>query len=208
MTRIAKQAHRNLAAFLGLFLVIHFATHFSALLGLEAHQSVLNAGRQIYQFPLIEIVLVTAFAVQVFLGIALLRMIGKRKRKDGWHWVQFASGCYLAFFVVMHTGAALSTRLLIGLDTNFYWAAGTLTLTPLKYGFAPYYVLAVTALFAHLMAALHFRKPSAWHSRALIAGPVVGVVLVLVYGGAFFPVELPGDHLQYFSEFPGVAPQK
>ncbi|MEM7702290.1 MAG: hypothetical protein AAF251_10175 [Pseudomonadota bacterium] len=201
----AKEAHQRVSIFLGLFLVIHFATHFSALAGIAAQDMVMQAGRAVYRIPVIEIALVAALAAQVALGIDLLRRIAKRPRKDAWHWAQFGSGCYLAYFVVMHTTAALVTRLGFGLDTNFYWAAGTLAIEPLKYGFAPYYTLAVTALATHLIAALHFRGAKGWHAPALIAGPVAGVSIVAAYGGALFPIELPAAYLEYYSAFPGVG---
>lgn len=201
----AKQVHRRLAAFIGLFLAIHFAAHFSAFGGITAHDAVLQWGRAVYQVPLIEAALVLALGAQIALGIALLRRIGKRPRKDFWHKVQFASGCYLTYFILMHTSAALITRLGYGLDTNFYWAAGTLVLNPLRYGFAPYYVLVVAALVAHLLAALHFRSPRRWHKPALAIGPVAGVAIVMAYGGAFYPIELPEDHQTYFEYYPGVS---
>lgn len=201
----AKQAHRRLAAFIGLFLVVHFATHFAALGGIKAQDAVLQWGRAAYRIPILELALVLALAAQVALGISLLRRIAKRNRKGFWHWVQFASGCYLAYFIVMHTAAALVSRLALGLDTNFYWAAGTLILEPLKFGFAPYYVLVVVALLAHLLTALHFRKPRRWHAPALALGPVAGVAIILAYGGAFFPIELPQEHLDYFNLYPGVG---
>ena len=147
----ARQAHQRVAIFLGLFLAAHFSTHFAALGGVEAQEAVMQTGRTVYRIPIIEIVLVLALAAQVCLGIDLLRRIAKRKRRDAWHWVQFTSGCYLAYFIIMHTSAALITRLALSLDTNFYWAAGTLTLEPLRYYFAPYYTLVVTALAAHLL---------------------------------------------------------
>lgn len=202
--RQVKQAHRRAAMFIGLFLIVHFATHFSALLGIEAHSLTLEFGRTAYQFPMIEIALVATLAAQVALGIALLRQITKRKRKDVWHWVQFASGCYLAYFIVMHTAAALITRLGFGLDTNFFWAAGTVTLDPIKHYFAPYYTLAVTALFTHLIAAMHFRKPARWQMPSLVVGPLAGILVVVGYGGAFHSFELPSEYRDYYAAFPGV----
>ncbi|MEO0418906.1 MAG: hypothetical protein AAF249_08575 [Pseudomonadota bacterium] len=203
--RQAKQAHQRVAIFLGLFLVIHFATHFSALAGIEAQDFVMQIGRAVYRIPVVEIALVASLAVQVALGVDLLRRIAKRPRKDAWHWAQFVSGCYLAYFIVMHTAAALVTRLGFGLETNFFWAAGTLVIEPLKFGFAPYYTLAVTALATHLIAALHFRGPKRWHAPALLAGPVAGAAIVAAYGGALFPIELPTAYLEYYSAFPGVG---
>ncbi|MEL7320274.1 MAG: hypothetical protein AAFN04_16745, partial [Pseudomonadota bacterium] len=129
--RQAKQAHQRVAIFLGVFLVIHFATHFSALAGIAAQDMVMQFGQAAYRIPVVEIALVAALAVQVALGVDLLRRIVKRPRKDAWHWAQFVSGCYLAYFIVMHTAAALVTRLGFGLETNFFWAAGTLVIEPL-----------------------------------------------------------------------------
>ncbi|MEL7218348.1 MAG: hypothetical protein AAGK01_07950 [Pseudomonadota bacterium] len=201
----AKQAHRRLAAFIGLFLAVHFAAHFAALRGIAAQDVALQWGRSVYQIPILEAVLVLALSAQIMLGIKLLRRIAKRKRKDFWHWTQFASGTYLAFFVVMHTSAAVGTRVLVGLETNFYWAAGTLVLEPLKFGFAPYYVLAVSALAGHVVAALHFHKPMRWHAPALAIGPLAGLVIILAYGGAFYAIELPQEHRDYFGAFPGIS---
>lgn len=204
MSQRAKQAHRRAAILIGLFLAVHFATHFSALGGIAAQERVLQWSRLVYQFPAFEIALVVALILQVILGIKLLVQIRKRKTKDRWHWLQFTSGCYLAYFIVNHTSAALVTRLGFGLDTNFYWAAGTLTLAPIRFLFAPYYTLAVMALVGHLIAALHFRGPSRWHAHVLLLGPIAGLAIVAGYGGAFYNIELSNEYLDYFGAFPGV----
>lgn len=204
MSLNAKQAHRRLAIFIGLFIAVHFATHFAALGGIAAQDTVLQIGRTAYRFPLIEVALVIALAAQVVLGLRLLRQIAKRPRKGFWHKVQFVSGCYLAYFVMMHTGAALIARFAFELDTNFYWAAGTLVLDPLRYGFAPYYVLAVSAFVGHILAALHFRKARAWQKPALALGPLAGIAFILAYGGALYDIDLPGEYAEYFGFYPGV----
>ena len=202
--RQAKQAHRNVALFLLIFIAVHFATHFTSLLGVATHTETLGWARLFYQFPLIEIALVLALTAQVLLGFKLLGVVRKRKRKDFWHWVQFLSACYLAYFIIQHTIAALSTRLGIGLDTNFYWVAGTLKLEPIRFFFAPYYTLAVTAIASHVIAALHFRGSRSWHKPALILGPVVGVCFVLGFGGAFHEVEVPQEYVDYYTEYLGA----
>lgn len=204
MTIEARQAHRMLAAFIGLFLLVHFAVHFAAAWGIAAQDVVLQFGRAAYRIPVVEVALVLALAAQVMLGIGLLRRISARKRKGMWHRVQFFSGCYLAYFITMHTSAALISRFGFDLDTNFYWAAGSLTVDPLRYGFAPYYVLAVTAVGGHLLAALHFRGPRRWHGPALAIGPVAGILFALSYGGAFYEIDLPDEYMDYFGAFPGV----
>lgn len=203
-SRQVREAHGRVALLLLIFITVHFATHFTSLGGVEAHTKALGWARLIYHFPLIEIALVAAFAVQVVLGFKLLGAIRKRKRKDRWHWVQFVSGCYLAYFIVQHTAAALITRLYAGLDTNFYWAGGTLVIEPIKYGFAVYYTLAVIAIVAHLIAALHFRSPRKWHVPALALGPLTGVVFVIGYSGVLAPYEVPQEYREYYTFFPGV----
>lgn len=205
MPRSAVQAHRTLAAFLLIFIASHFASHFAAIGSIAGQSATREATSAIYQFPLIEAALIAALSAQVALGFTLLRRIARRKRKGAWHWLQFTSGAYLAIFIVNHTASAVISRLFIGLDTNFYWAAGTLVLSPLKFGFAPYYVLAVSALWSHLLTALHFRRPARWHGPALMLGPVAGCVIVAAYAGIFYPVELPPEYREYFDYYPGVS---
>lgn len=201
MSRTAKQAHRTLAMFLGIFVAIHFTAHLAALDSIAAHKSVLDFGRAIYRILPIEIALLAAFAVQIVLGIQLLRIITKRVRKGFWHYAQFTSGVILAVFITVHSSAAIIARWQFDLDTNFYWAAGSLTVSPLKYGFFPYYFLAVTAFFTHLLAALHFRKARPWQPYALALGPAAAILMMLGYSGALHTVVLPGPHQDYFAYY-------
>lgn len=201
MRLTARQAHLRVALFLGLFLVVHFATHFAALGGIESHGAMLSIGRAVYRIPLIEILLVAALALQVVLGVTLVRRMARWPKQGGWRKAQKWSGIVLAVFVVLHTSAALLSRWLFALDTNFYWAAGTLTIAPLKYSFAPYYAAAVIALVTHVLAALHIRRPARWHGPALLLGPAIALPILLAYGGALFAVELPAAHRAYFQTY-------
>lgn len=201
MSMTARQAHVRIALLLGLFLLVHFATHFSALAGVERHAQALAAARMVYRFPLVEFALVAALAAQVLLGITLIRRMARWPGQGGWRKAQKWSGIVLAVFIALHTCAALMSRWLFALDTNFYWAAGTLTIAPLKYGFAPYYAAAVIALVTHVLAALHFRKPARWHAPALLLGPLIALPILLAYGGALFAVELPEAHHAYFQTY-------
>lgn len=201
MRLTARQAHQRVALFLGLFLGLHFATHFAALGGLERHASMLDIGRAVYRIPLVEALLVAALALQVALGVTLVRRMARWPQQGGWRKAQKWSGIVLAVFIVLHTSAALGSRWLFGLDTNFYWAAGTLTIAPLKYGFAPYYSAAVISLVTHVLAALHVRRPARWHGPALVLGPLIALAILLAYGGALFAVDLPAAHRAYFQMY-------
>lgn len=197
----ARQAHLRVAMFLGFFIALHFVTHFSALGGVERHSQTLNMARFLYRFPPIEMLLIAAFAVQIWLGIHLLRGIAKRPNKDRWHRAQQISGMALAAFIILHTSSALIARWGFSIDTNFYWPAGTLVLSPLKYGFAPYYAAAIIALVTHIIAALHFRNRAKWHAPALLLGPAIAVPVLSAYGGVFFNVTLPPAHQAYFDAY-------
>ena len=201
MRLTARQAHLRVAVFLGVFLGLHFAAHLAALGGLERHAAMLEIGRAIYRIPLVEALLVAALALQVVLGVTLVRRMARWPQQGGWRKAQKWSGIALAVFIVLHTSAALLSRWLFALDTNFYWAAGTLTIAPLKYGFAPYYTAAIIALVTHVLAALHARRPARWHAPALLLGPLIALPILLAYGGALFPVELPAEHQAYFQAY-------
>ena len=84
MPLTARQAHLRVALFLGLFLIVHFATHFAALGGLERHGQMLDIGRAVYRIPVIEILLVAALALQVTLGVTLLRRMARWPKQGGW----------------------------------------------------------------------------------------------------------------------------
>jgi hypothetical protein len=104
-----------------------------------------------------------------------------------------------AIFIAAHSGAALITRRIFELDTNFYWAAGTLVVDPLMWGFLPYYTAAVIALMTHLVCAMHFRRARKWHWPALMLSPFIAGAAIAGYSGALFPVTLPAEHEAYFS---------
>lgn len=199
----ARKAHLMLAFFVGSFAVAHLLGHWSALGGVAAHDATLLVGRMLYRVPVIEIVLIASLAVQVALGLYLLTRAFGAGRSGAWHWVQIASGAYLAYFIVAHTAAALFARLGFGLDTGFYWAAGSLIIEPLRYGFWPYYLLASTALFAHIAAALHFRGQTRSAPWIAAAGPFVVLPALLAFSGALFAFEIPARWAAYFAFFGG-----
>jgi hypothetical protein len=111
----------------------------------------------------------------------------------------------LAFFLVLHVGAVLFGRQVLGLDTNFYYAAAGMHVSPYGYFFAPYYFLAVLALFAHLGCAAYWRfEASSSHVRRwavglpLLAGFIIAALLVLSLAGRLQPFEVPQRYLATF----------
>lgn len=154
--------HRALAIVLLAFILLHLSTHLMAFWGPDAHSAMLKRVRPIYRGGWIERGLLAAFALQIVLGIRLLVYRWPDRGHSLWSWLQIISGGIIAIFVVIHASAAVMARR-SGIDTNFYWPAGTLVIAPLKYGFAPYYALAVSAVFVHLAAALHLQAGCVRH---------------------------------------------
>lgn len=198
----AKKIHRTLAIALAAFIVSHLLVHLTALFGPDAHTKALNFVRVAYGHPVLETVLVLTIVTQMVTGASRLRFRGV----NGWARAQVISGLYILFFLAIHASAAIYAHNVIGLDTDFYWAAGSLHFTPIKFGFSVYYFLAVLAIFTHLAAALHFGWPNA--SRVLVnalppAGVIVGLSIILIFSGAFYTIEIPPEVAEYFqSNFP------
>ena len=195
--------HRWGAAVLLVFTAVHLSVHLSALWGIESHRAALAFVQQAYRHPAGEAVLVAAILSQVATGLMRIRFRGTR----GWERARAISGLYLAYFLVMHTGAALYTHHLFGLETDFFWAAGSLHYPPLSYAFALYYLLAVLALFVHLGAALRFRRPG-W-PRALsmslpVAGAATGALIVAAFAGIFYAIEIPESAAAYYEQNFGI----
>jgi len=199
----AKTLHRSLAVLLGLFIISHLTVHLFALAGPEAHLAALDAVQWTYRNPIGEAVLVLAILAQMVTGFKRLRA----KKRIGWAKVQVFSGVYLMFFLVVHTGAALYTHHIFGVETDFYWAAGSVHFNPIRYGFAIYYFLAILAFFAHIASAIRFGWPNT--SKAVLKaipalGAIMAVLILMAFWGVFYPIEIPADVTGYYQKYFGL----
>lgn len=200
------KVHRALAILLGLFVLTHLGAHVAALGGPEAHERALDALRVVYRNKIVEPLLIVAVLTQVAAGARLARRRWREPGKGFWGWAQIISGAYFGIFFIVHMSAALAARHLAGIETNFYWPGGTLTIAPLPYLFAPYYFLAVLAVFTHFAAIAHFRfSDKAWGRlvpRLMMgAGAALGALIVLIFSGAFFAFDIPADYQAYYESY-------
>lgn len=199
-----RRAHRLNAVALGAFIALHLANHAALIAGPEAHVAAMDALRPIYRAGLIEAAILVLFAAQAGIGLAL---IWRRGRPRGvWAWAQALSGLYLIFFLLQHVPAALMARA-AELDTDIRFAGAVVARPPDMLYFAPYYVLAVAAIFTHLACALRFRAwpdPPSPLARALpFAGAAFGALIVAGLMGAFGGYEIePG----YFTHLDATLP--
>ncbi len=192
-----RKIHRMLAGILSLFILGHLAVHLTALWGVEAHLAALALMRKTYRNVLIEPLLLLAILAQIYTGAGFLRRRWRMRSQSVWLKIQLVSGGYLLFFLLNHTIAALLTRYGLGLDTNFYWAAATVNISPFKWFFAPYYALAIIAIFAHIGASLQ-QKQVRVGMPALIAGATISGLILVPFMGGLYEIELPVAYQNYF----------
>lgn len=201
--------HRASACVVGAFAALHLVNHLVGLAGIDRHVAFMQVARLVYRQPVLEALLLACVAFQAASGLWLVAA--------GWRapatprgrvaWLQAASGAYLAFFLVVHVGAVLFGRAVLGLDTRFHFAAAGLHVPPFQWFFAPYYGLAVFALFAHLGCAAWWRwerrprKAATLLALALGTGALIAVALVLLLAGRIHAFEVPAEYLRTYAPF-------
>ena len=197
---ILRTLHGTSALVIVAFASVHIANHLVALAGASSHIKFMEAARSVYRVPGVETLLWVCIALQ---GVSGLTFIARdwKQRRGFVPWLQAASGGYLALFLLIHVSAIVFGRAVLKLDTNFYFAAAGLHVSPFELFFAPYYFLAVVALFTHLGCAAYRRLQA--RSRAIrtlplaLAVPVgcgVSLLIVLALTGVPTPVEVPPQY--------------
>jgi succinate dehydrogenase/fumarate reductase cytochrome b subunit len=195
-----RKLHALSAVLIAAFVSVHIANHLAGLAGATTHIAFMEAARSVYRLRVLELALLSCIAFQIVSGLTLF-VRGWRQRHGFVPWLQSISGAFLAFFLIVHVGSVLFGRAALDLDTNFYFAAAGLHVAPFQFFFAPYYFLAVVALFTHVACAAYWRsrgRPRV--ARILIVaipsaiGVMVSLLIVLSLAGALFPVEIPAEY--------------
>lgn len=198
--KAVRRLHRAGAMVVAAFVTVHVINHLAALGGVAAHLRFMEAARLVYRHGAVEAALLLCVTSQAVTGLVLAYK-GWRRRSGFTAGLQAASGIYLALFLLIHVAAVLAGRVLLELDTNFHYAAAGLHAGAARYFFAPYYFLAVLALFAHLGCALVWRVPRAGPARALVlgialaGGVVVSGLILAAMLGVLYPYQVPGAYL-------------
>jgi len=195
-----RKLHATSAVLIVAFACLHIANHLAGLAGAARHIAFMKAARTVYRFPLVELALLSCVAFQVGSGLTLV-VRGWKERRGFIAWLQAISGGYLSFFLVAHVGAILFGRTVLKLDTNLYFAAAGFYVTPFQFFFAPYYFLAVVALFTHLGCAAYWQfQGSSRAARVLVVaipcvvGVAVSLLIVLSLAGTLYPVGVPAQY--------------
>ncbi len=196
-----KRIHYLSGITITIFVVLHLSNHVYSLFGPNAHLDLMNDLRVVYRNIIAETILLFAVAIQIISGIRFV--LKKRNSKsDFFGKLQIWTGLYLAFFLLIHVSAVLSGRLILNLDTNFYFGVAGLNTFPLNLFFMPYYGLAIISFSGHI-SAVHSKKMK---SKLFGMGSIeqsygifiIGIILTLVilYGltNGFHGVEIPKEY--------------
>ena len=199
-----RKLHRLSACILAVFILLHLGNHLMAIAGAQAHIAFMEAIRPLYRHAVVEPVLLACVLFQC--GSGTWMVLRRWKKRSGLPaWLQAGSGIYLALFLLFHVGAVLFGRAALKLDTNLYYAAAGFVLMPYEWFFAPYYFLAVFALFAHLGCAAYWqvqaRSPMMRRLAMGVpagAGLVLALLIDLALAGRLHPLDIPAKYLHIY----------
>lgn len=198
--------HRLSAVIIGTYILFHLFNHLLALKGINAHIEFMKAYRDIYRLPILETVLLLLIVLQITSGAYFI--VTRRVHRHGFFdKAQGFSGAYLAFFLLIHVLAVLYGRVALELDTNFFYAAAGLNITPFQAFFLPYYLLAVVAVFTHVACAFHWMVRDRVSERvrnsvgylSILLGVVLSACIMAAFMGAFYPVDIPMEYRSTFN---------
>jgi succinate dehydrogenase/fumarate reductase cytochrome b subunit len=173
--RSLRSLHLASGLLIALFVVLHIGNHVAMFAGQAAHIAVMESLRPLYRTPLAETLLMLALAFQLSTGLTMIWRTRKAKREGLARW-QAISGAVLALFILNHVGAVWGGRLIMGLDTNYHFAAAGMHAGYAAF-FVPYYFLGVAALFVHIACAL------AWRMRGRAVPLAVGALGIALAAG-------------------------
>ena len=202
--KLAWMFDRLLLTILLLFFTLHIVNHLMIISGATVHIAIMEKLRLLYRFPVFELLLIIAVALQTRAGIRQLRRFPTNKVRGPFRVLTW-SGLYLIAFVIIHMSSVYIGRIVMGFDTNLYFAAAGYRVFPFNLFFYPYYFVAVFAAFAHLGAVLWLRKRAQqpvmarrllWGAMAI--GLCAAIIITLGISGVLTPFEIPGAYLDTY----------
>lgn len=191
--------HRASALLIGTFLLLHMGNHLAGLAGQDVHIGYMAQARKFYRQPFVELPLLGLLLWQLGSGL-VITVRGWSVRHGAVAWLQVSSGLYLASFLTIHVGAVIGARTMLGLDTDFRFAAAGFFAPPWQWFFAPYYFLSIISLFAHLGCAAYWNIASLSLRRGVLAvclasGAAFALLVVMSLSGTLYPVDIPLNYL-------------
>lgn len=196
-----RQLHYYAGLTIAVFVAFHLLNHLSSLYGPETHIAMMVTLRTVYRHPLVETILLGAVLVQIGSGLRLFWQT-RQSTTTFYEKMHRWTGLYLAAFLLVHLSAVLGGRLLLHLDTNFYFGVAGLNTFPFSLFFVPYYGLAILSFFGHI-ASIHQKKgtrtiaglpPVSQANGILLMGILLTVVIFYGLTNGFQGVAIPAEY--------------
>jgi hypothetical protein len=172
-----KKLHYTSGIVITVFVGLHLFNHTWSIWGAESHIALMRTLRLFYRNVFVETIILGAVLGQIISGLTLFGT-AKKTAVSNFDKLHIWTGLYLAIFFVIHLGAVLGGRIVLHLDTNFYFGAAGLNTFPFNLFFVPYYGLAILSFFGHL-AAIHRKKMK---RRVLGLPPHRQSIIILMFG--------------------------
>lgn len=160
-----------------IFVGLHLFNHCYSILGEDHHIELMTTLRHFYRNIFVETILLLAVATQIYSGQILFKR-NRKSAKTFFEKLHIWTGLYLTIFFVIHLCAVFAGRLLLKLDTNFYFGVAGLNNFPANLFFIPYYSLAIVSFFGHI-SAIHSKKMK---QNIFSLTPIVQSKFILFFG--------------------------
>lgn len=196
-----RKVHYISGLIITIFVGLHLFNHCCSIFGADKHIELMNTLRHFYRNIFVETILLLAVVTQIYSGLNLFRT-KRQSAKTFFEKLHVGTGLYLAVFFVIHLSAVLAGRLLLHLDTNFYFGVAGLNNFPTNLFFIPYYALAIISFFGHI-AAIHSYKmqanilgltPNKQSSIILTLGIVLTLIIFYGLTNHFQTVQIPAEY--------------
>lgn len=179
--------HRLSGIIISIFVGVHLFNHMLSVFGAETHIVTMRVLRLFYRHIFFESLLITAVFFQIISGIKLFKQ-GRKKAIMCFDQLQIWTGFYMVVFFIIHLLAVLVGRLILNLDTNFFYGVAGINTFPFNLFFIPYYGLAIFSFFGHI-ASIHHKKMklaifgvSPRYQSMIIIGIGFFVIFLIFYG--------------------------
>lgn len=201
---LTSKIHAYSACVLSLFILAHLTNHLMAWEGIAVHQHIMDTLRLVYRHPIGECILMLSVLAQVLTGMLHIRRTGW-KQTAFFDKLQMYSGAYLCFFLLAHTTAIWNARLLLDLETGFYFGSMVWLVQPYQYIFGLYYLLGILAFVSHIACALRWRLMSRLGTRntnllawgIMLLGVFIWLTIALIFSGCLYEIQLPEVYRSY-----------
>ncbi|MCP9765614.1 hypothetical protein [Lacihabitans soyangensis] len=186
---------------IAIFVGLHLFNHVCSIYGADKHIEMMSLLRNLYRNSVVEAVLLVAVFMQIISGLKLFNT-NRKTAISNFDKLQRWTGLYLATFFVIHLSAILGGRLILKLDTNFYFGVAGLNSFPFNLFFIPYYSLAILSFFGHI-ASIHQKKvkqsvlgltPIGQSITIIIFGFCLTILILFGLTNQFKGVEIPSEY--------------